>query len=723
MAGRSEDKPISCGSVRRLVVALFLAVIGTLQPEPAANAGTSPQEHWAFQPLRVVRPPVQPDSSWAKNPIDHFVLARLSSAGLKPAPAASREQLLRRTALGLVGLPPTPEEADQFLTDSSPEAYEGLINRLLASPHYGERWARHWLDLARYAESDGFEHDAIRPNSWRYRDYVIRSFNEDKPYDQFIREQLAGDELETDDPQALVATGFNLLGPDMVDSSDQIQRRLNTLNDMTDTAAAVFLGLTLGCARCHDHKSEPLTQRDYFGLQAFFTPAEFRREHPIAPASERAAHERALAEFNAQSRQQRKQIEEIEASYRKKLFEEKLARLSDDAQTAHRTSKAQRTAEQEATVQETLPEVKVTDGEVLRALSSADKKRRAACEAELKKIPKPPPLPSAMVLQNTNGAPAQTWVLTRGDYNHPREEVQPDIPAILRGPKTGSFPPGESNSRRRALADWIGSAENPLTARVMVNRIWQHHFGRGLVTTPNDFGTSGRPPTHPALLDWLAGEFIRGGWSIKHIQKLILLSATYQQSNEPAPAALTRDPENRLYSRQNLQRLEGEVIRDSLLAISGRLNRQMDGPSVSPAIPADIMKTAKNWTVSTHPADHRRRSIYVFARRNLRFPFFEAFDAPDSNLSCPERGHSTTAPQSLTLLNSDEVVEASAATAEQIQRKASAAAGQASLAYQMILGRKPDERELSLAAAFLKSAPLAELCRALFNLNAFVYVN
>ena len=692
----------------------------------------SPESHWAFQSLRRVEPPAVRDAAWGQTPVDRFILSKIEAASLKPAPPANREQLLRRVSLGLTGLPPTPEDMAAFVNDRSAGAYERLIDRLLASPHYGERWARHWLDLARYAESDGFEHDAVRPHSWRYRDYVVRAFNEDKPYDRFIREQLAGDEFWPDDPAALVATGFNLLGPDMVDSADQIQRRLNTLNDMTDTAASVFLGQTLGCARCHDHKSEPFTQRDYYSMQAFFAPAEFHREQPVPTAAERAVHEAAMAEYNSLTYSERQQIEAIEAPHRQKLFDEKLSKLSEDVQLAHRTPRKRRTMEQEGTVQETAPQVKVTEAEVTKALTKEEKARRAELEAALKKVRKPAALPLAMVLTNTNGPPPKTWILARGDYNNPREEVPTAFPAVLQRAQSRTTP-GEFEiqhlkfempaGRRAALADWIASPNNPLTARVMVNRLWQHHFGRGLVPTPSDFGTRGQPPTHPELLDWLAGEFIRRGWSVKQMHKLILLSAAYQQSSAAAAEMLARDPDNKLFSRQNRARLEGEVIRDSLLAISGRLNRAMGGPGVSPPIPADITRTAKNWTTSANVADHYRRSLYIFNRRNLRFPFLEVFDAPDSNLSCPERGRSTTAPQSLTLLNSDEVMAAASGTAARLAREASSMAAQIELAYRLVLARRPTKQEARLATDFLQSAPLSEFCRALFNLNAFVYAD
>jgi len=299
------------------------------------------RNHWAFQPIKRIEPPaLQNPKAEVQNSIDRFILAKLETNGLALAAPATREQLIRRVTFGLIGLPPTPEEIDSFVKDASANAYEKLIDRLLASPHYGERWGRHWLDLARFAETDGFEHDAVRPHSWRYRDYVINSFNADKPYDRFIREQIAGDELFPDSPEALIATSFNLLGPDMVDSADQVQRRHNTLNDMTDTTALVFLGQTLGCARCHNHKSEPFSQRDYYQLQAFFTPAKFQRDLAVPTAAERAAHEAEMAKYNARTEAQRKQIEAIESPHRERLHTEKLAKLSEEAQLAHRSPRA-----------------------------------------------------------------------------------------------------------------------------------------------------------------------------------------------------------------------------------------------------------------------------------------------------------------------------------------------------------------------------------------------
>jgi len=728
--------------VNRIIISILFATT-------CVGLSETPARHWAFQSVQPTALPEVRNQSWAKTPVDRFILAGLENAALAPAPSASREQLIRRVTFGLLGLPPTPEEIDDFLCDRSPDAVDRLVDRLLASPRYGERWARHWLDLARYAESDGFEHDAVRPHSWRYRDYVIQSFNADKPYDRFLREQIAGDELWPDSPEAVTATAFNLLGPDMVDSADQVQRRFNTLNDMTDVSASVFLGLTLGCARCHNHKFEPLTQQDYFAMQAFFAPATFQGERAIPTAAERAGYDRAQSAYEEASRALRQQIDELEAPHRERLFNEKLATLSEDAQFAHKTPKSQRTVEQENTVQETAGMVKVSEAELAKALSDADRTRRQSLQNELKRIPRPPSLPATMALADTNGVPPRTFVLHRGDYQQPGDEVEPGFPAILRSSRreeaqtTAPQKPGADSSpepsldrsaatsRRTALADWLASPANPLTARVLVNRIWQHHFGRGLVATPSDFGTRGARPTHPELLDWLAGEFVAQGWSIKAMHRLILRSATYQQSSEPSPEALVRDPENQLFSRQNRVRLEGEAIRDSLLAVSGRLNPTMFGPSALPPLPADLAASSKNWATNIAAADETRRSIYVFARRNLRFPFFEVFDAPDNNVTCPERGRSVTAPQALTLLNSEEVLTAAAAAATHVIQEASSTVERISRAFRLTLGRAPTANEREKTLLFLREhrgenqpseTEFSALCRALFNLNAFVFV-
>ncbi len=690
------------------------------------------RKHWAFQPIQRPTPPtIQNLESKIQNPLDAFILAKLEAEGLSPSPPASPEVLARRIYLDLIGLPPTPAEVDAFVQSAirNPQsAIESLVDQLLASPHYGERWGRHWLDLARFAESDGFEHDAVRPHSWRYRDYVIKSFNDDKPYDQFIREQLAGDELFANakpgdrSPELLVATGFNLLGPDMVDSSDQVQRRHNTLNDMTDTAALAFLGLTMGCARCHDHKFEPLSQRDYYSVQAFFTPAKFARDTPIPSAEARAAFDAAMEKYTAHPKV--RELVDLEAPVRAVVFEKKVAKLSHEAQVAHRTPPEKRNDEQENLVMETLNKVKISEKDIAAAMPDEQRARHHSLLDEVKKLPKPPELPKAMTLTRGDKG-AKTFVLHRGEYSQPQEEVAPGFPTVLR-------PPPAAVGARTALADWIASPKNPLTARVMVNRIWQHHFGRGLVATPSDFGTHGAKPTHPELLDWLASEFIARGWSVKAMHRLMLTSATYQQSanadhgmrNAENAAAVPSsiDPENKLLWRMNRLRLEGEVIRDSLLAISGQLNPAMGGPGIFPPIAKEVASGAKGgWPQTDRVRDWSRRSIYIFARRNLRFPFLEVFDAPDNNLSCPARERSTTAPQSLTLLNADEVTAAAKLTEARLMKEAASTDERIILAYRLALGRKPTPKEHDLANAFLVNSPLQEFCRALFNLNDFVY--
>ena len=685
------------------------------------SAAAADEDHWAWRKPAHRPAPAVKDRIWPQNSIDQFILARLEAGGVVPAPPASRAALIRRVTLDLIGLPPSPEEIEAFVNDPAPDAYERLIDRLLASPHYGERWGRHWLDVARFAESNGYEFDEIRPDAWRYRDYVVRAFNEDRPYDRFILEQFAGDELFPDDPAALVATGFNLLGPDMTDSADQPQRRQNTLNDMTDTAGLAFLGLTLACARCHDHKFEPLPQIDYYRFQAFFTPATFRRDLPIAGRAQREAHARAQKEHAALVKPTQDALARLEEPYRRRLYEAQLTKLADEARAAHETAPEQRTAKQKELVDKTGRLLVVSPQAVVAALSPADRIRHDELRTELTKFDdrKPAPLPVAMGLQDAVGPAPKTFLLERGELSQRGDEVQAGFPVIL-APKSD---PSVGTGRRAVLARWIASADNPLTARVLVNRLWQHHFGRGLVPTPNDFGVRGERPTHPELLDWLATEFVARGWSVKQMHRMMLLSSTYRQSTVISAETRRVDPDNRLFSRMNRVRLEGEIIRDSLLAVSGRLNRAMGGPGVFPPVPAEAVLGSQAWKASPDPRDHVRRSAYVFARRNLRFPFLEAFDLPDSSLSCPKRERSTTATQALTLLNAPDVSEAAKALAARVTAGATTEEERIALAYRLALGRRPAPTEMRLAREFLRESPLSELCRALFNVNEFVYLD
>ncbi|MDB5308383.1 MAG: hypothetical protein JWO38_2585 [Gemmataceae bacterium] len=745
----------------RLLVILSALVLTThALAGPPLPTSDEARKHWSFQPPTRPVPPRFDDPArraGVRNEIDAFVLHRLAAAGLTPAPEADRPTLLRRVTFDLTGLSPTPEEVAAFVADTSTDAYEKVVDKLLASPHYGERWARHWLDLARYADTNGYEFDEPRPDAWRYRDYVVRSFNADKPYDRFVTEQLAGDEAFPGVPDALVATGFNLLGPDMTDSSDQAQRRANTLNDMTDTAGLVFLGLTVTCARCHDHKFEPIPQADYFRLQAFFAPAAFRRDLPVATRADAVAHAAAVADYRALTSALRAEIAGVEGPHRKRVFEAKLAKLPADAQTAHRTPPEKRSGGQLELVAETERKVIVTDAEVARELSADERTKLDELQRRLKAFngKKPGPSPVAMGLVDTPGPPPKTYLLERGELANRGAEMLPGFPAVLApdgkpvAAVAESLP--RSTGRRLALAKWVAGPANPLTARVIVNRLWQHHFGRGIVATPNDFGLRGERPTHPELLDWLAAELVSptapGGkatpstavpWSLKRMHRLMLLSATYRQSsgvrnadfglrntNQKPVSSIphSEDPDNQLLSRMNRLRLEGEAVRDTLLAISGRLNPKAGGPGV--VLPEASRATGGSRPVPVTPdeKEYARRSLYLFSRRNLRVPFLEAFDLPDSNLSCPRRERSTTAPQALALLNAAEAITAANAMSDRLKSEAATTAGRIDRAYQLAFGRPPSPAERDGAAAFLKESPLSELCRALINMNEFVYLD
>jgi hypothetical protein len=492
---------------------------------------------------------------------------------------------------------------------------------------------------------------------------------------------------------------------------------------MTDTTALVFLGMTLGCARCHDHKSEPYTQADYYSLQAFFAPASFRRDLVIALPEERDRHAEALEAYRRLAEPFTSAIEAIEAPVRARLREAKLERLADEARLAHRTPPAERTPIQRGLVETTERLIGVSAREVTDALDEGAKKWRAELERELKTLDgrMPAPLPVAIGLSSPTGPAPRTHILERGQLAGQAGEVQPAPPHVLERFSPAPLPPPAAG-RRAALAAWITGPASALAARVAANRVWQGHFGRGLVASASDFGTRGSPPTHPELLERLAAELHDVGWSFKQLHWRIVTSNAYRQASLASPAQLARDPDNALLSRQRRQRLEGEAVRDSLLTAAGLLDLRMGGPGVFPPVPAAALQGTTAWRTSPDRADHFRRSIYIFARRNLRYPFLEAFDLPDSNLSCPRRERSTTAPQALALLNAELVVEAAAALAARLEKEAGGARERVELAFRVVLGRRPTAAEAEDAAGFLASSPLRELCRALFNANEFVYL-
>jgi hypothetical protein len=617
------------------------------------------RQHWAYLPLRSVPLPAVTDAAWERTSVDRFVSSALAARKLPPNPPASREGLIRRIYFDLVGLPPEPEEVESFSAGQSPDAYERLVDRLLASPHYGERWGRHWLDLARYAESGGLETDHERVNAFRYRDFIIQAINADMPYDQFVRWQLAGDEYEPANLSAVAATGFLTSAPnEMLEEKhleeERLRLRYNELDDMMTVTASAFLGLTLGCARCHDHKFDAIPTRDYYRLQcAFMTTA--------------AAD----------------------------------VKLKDAAQNKEMT-----------------------------LLAITEKSQ-----------------------------PADTWLLARGDFYSKKEKLQLGFFSVLTSSKQPEqylasvreqVPGATTTLQRRALAEWMtdaGQGAGPLLARVMVNRLWQHHFGEGLCRTVSDFGVRSEPPTHPELLEYLTHDFVSGGWTLKRLHRRMVTSAVYMQDDATDKQRLSIDPDNRLLWRRRPQRLEAEVLRDSVLAVSGTLNRQQYGPSFKPPIPAEAI-VARN-TKDPYPKDAkdtpetRRRSVYMYHKRVTQHPLMQAFDAPDASLSCGRRNSTTVAPQALALLNDPFARDRAADFA----RRLIAEAGDKpedwiAHGFRLALSRPPTQSELaasvnfltqqkerrtardkSLSADQIRQESLADFCQALFSLNEFIYLD
>jgi hypothetical protein len=746
--------------MRRITLDIFqrgaaLILVGCCAVVALRAAETRPAaKTWAWQtPIRPATPEVK-RPNWAHNPIDSFILTKLEGKNLTPAPEADRPTLLRRVTFDLIGLPPSPEEIDAFVQDSAPDAYEKVVDHLLASPRFGERWATYWLDLVRYAESDGFKADDPRPQAWRYRDYVIKSFNDDKPYDRFVREQVAGDERSPDDADAWIATGFLRHYPDEYNAVNLEQRRQEILNDITDTTAQVFLGVTVGCARCHDHKYDPITQEDYYRLQAFFAGYQ-PTERPVGDTKERQERQREWEEKTAELRQR---IAQLEEPYRHQFHDKRKARFTNDLQAILDVPADQRTAMQRQLALMMEKQVQASSDEVGKSMKPEIKKEwedLAKQLAEFAKL-KPPAPPTAMTMTDVGAQAAPTFLLRKGDWRRHGHEVSPgSLSAIDKhNADIGAPPHGATTSGRRSvLADWLTDADNPLTARVIVNRLWQHHFGRGIVGSPSDFGVQGDPPTHPELLDWLANDFRENRWSLKAMHRLMVTSATYRQASRSSPAAVKADPDNKLFGRMNRRRLEGEAVRDAMLAVSGRLNLKAGGPSINPELPAEVGNLGNRWPISTE-AERDRRSVYVFVKRNLRYPMFAALDAPDSNETCARRNVTTTAPQALMLLNDRVSLENARAFAGRVLTDAGAEQDAViDRAYRLALGRPPDQEELKLTRAFLDkqtillrarldeknppssplggpcvvdvaySAAVVDLCHSLLNLNEFLYLD
>jgi hypothetical protein len=656
-----------------------LALFALIVAAPACAA--EPDTHWSLRPrTRPAVPELRNPKFAIRTPVDAYILARLEKDGLSPAPEAGRGTLIRRVTFDLTGLPPTPAEADAFLKDTSSDAYEKVVDRLLASPRYGEKWGRHWLDLVRYSETEGFEYDRHRPGAWRYRDYVIDCFNRDKPYDRFVLEQIAGDEIDPDSDELRIAAGFNRLGPVRRNAGNQdlAFSRNEVLTEMADATGTVFLGLTVACARCHDHKFDGVALDDYYAFQAFWGAAhehDIVRASPIAQAVWKAKTDTIQAEI--------------------KKLQKTMADLTGDART--------RAEEKLKELEDSLPS----------------------------------PLPAISTVRNVASERTPVHVLKRGNTDRKGRQVGPKLLEIGFPGKVAELPADTANSRT-ILARAIVDPKNPLAARVMVNRVWQWHFGTGIVDTANDFGANGGRPSHPELLDWLASEFVTpvahapgspGAWSVKHIHRLIVLSSTYRQASRhpDAKPGTLKDPSNRSLWHFPRRRLTAEEVRDSMLAVSGRLNLKAGGPSVVVPVGNELVKllyAPSQWTVTPDPKEHDRRSVYLLAKRNLRLPFMEAFDQPDAATSCSRRESSTHALQALELLNGSLANNLAEAFADRLRREAGAdPAAQVELAYRLAAGRPPGAKEKELAVAFLKTGSLKEFALAVFNLNAFLYVN
>jgi len=641
-------------------------------------------ELWSLRP--VVRPeiPSAEHSQWVATPVDAFILHRLAESSLKPAPRADRMTLIRRATFDLHGLPPTPDEVDAFLADSSPNAYADVIDRLLKSPRYGERWGRHWLDLANYADSHGFELDYARPHAWRYRDYVIQSFNGDKPYDQFLREQLAGDVLVPANPDAVIATGFLAAGPwDYSGYVTAIQgtaasrgTRLQDLDNMLTTVMTTAVALTVGCAKCHDHKFDPIPQKDYYSLQAVF--AGVRR-------GDRISHGHATEE-------QARRMEQIRLDVHKK----RIGVAEIDA----------------------LDSTSLTDEKVRNRVKLCEE--IAALEAEYVKLPEVE-LTYAVIPE----APSPTHVLHRGDTESAGDEVAPAALSAVRGlPAELTAANAPEGARRLALAHWLTDPANPLTARVMVNRLWHLHFGRGLVGTPGDFGFNGERPSHPELLDWLATEFQQRKWSTKEMHRLIMLSSTYQQSVHHNRDAAAIDASNRLLWRMNRRRLSAEEVRDSVLFVSGTLDLTMGGPA-DMAFRYQFRKSPVYDYLDTTDRPHRqRRSVYNFVVRSTPNPFMDVLDFPTPSSCTPARNTTNTPLQSLSLLNDPFVIQQADHFAARLAKAHSGdVRGQVKSAFRLAFGREPSPTEIDRASEFIAGRQLFQFGRALFNANEFLYVD
>ncbi len=757
----------------------------------AAAAGSAEPAWWSLRRPRLPPVPTVKNQSRVRNPIDAFILEKLESHGLEPAPEADSRTLIRRAAFDLTGLPPTPEQVDRFLQDSSPHAYDILIRDLLASPRYGERWARHWLDLVRYADSGGYETDEYFPNSWRYRDYVIKSLNENKPYDRFLQEQIAGDELWPDDlelhdnyygisPEKLehlearIGTGLYTFGPEIVESLlDAPKLAYERMTDWVDTTGAVFMGLTLACARCHDHKFDPVSQRDYFRLQAVFAASD-SVEIPVVTRMSRFHRNETYSRMIAVDEARRVYKLYLDGT-KKRMITATKSEFPPEVVSAHGVPDEKRTPQQVELAAPLVKALKALDKDWEDRMTPEEKEEKKRLLEKMGKLVVLLPEVDASHLVNFDGlydVPKASvlghrevelipdvHVLDRGELGRRLDRVTPGVPAVFDylGEWDG-WEPGSSENpiprTRRQLALWLSRPDHPLTARVMVNRLWQWHFGQGIVHTSNDYGAQGEPPTHPELLDWLALEFVARGWDIKSMHRLIMSSSTYRMASRYSNRQNSElDRGNLNLWRMNRRRLEAEVMWDTLHSVAGTLNLKMGGrPAVPPLTDEelDVLPAPFLWPVSGDPAEHTRRGIYILSRRSFTFPMFRTFDRPDSSLSCPRRQVTTVAPQALWFLNHRIGLRQARKLAERlVAGHGDNPSAWVEHAWRIALSRPPSAEEKREALALLealsreeptatkemevpaglssigraRAAALTQLCLTIFNLNEFVYID
>jgi hypothetical protein len=725
------------------------------------------RDYWTFK-LPVQTPPPVVANKNLINPIDRFLEKARLDKGLKAAPRADKHTLVRRAYLDLLGLPPTPAEVEEFVSDQNPDAWEKLIDKLLASPHYGERYGRHWLDVARYADSGGFEYDIHSPNAWRYRDYVIKSFNEDKAYSQFIIEQIAGDEMDYRTQDSLIATGFMRMGPRVLfREKDNPERRYDYLDEMLGTIGKGMLGLTVNCARCHNHKFDPIMAKDYYAMEAsIFGFVE--TEYPLAPPAEAEAYLDKMEDLNKKIDAITEEINKIEKPYRDKLnLEQVKAKFPENIYLAAAKPENERTPGEQLLATQVLTGVRASVVEVEKLMTPAELERKKQLRAEQSALikQKPKPLPMAEIVtdgdyrftplglgDNVVSCPKcrippaeggsflhrgdqpqpykvpKSYFLIRGDVESKGPEMKPGFISVItygNPPTEIPRPDGHTSGRRLALAKWIASPQNPMTARVWVNRLWQKHFGRGIVSTLENFGKMGDRPTHPELLDWLAVEFMNRGWRTKQINKLMMMSEAYQMSSVFDDGQnIKNDVENRYLWRYRPQRLDAEIVRDSMLAVGGNINLTVGGEPIFPYIPPDILEGQfrGKWENTPEGPAAWRRGVYVYRRRSLPYPMFDTFDHPDLNSVAGARNVSTVPTQALTLLNNPFVLGQAKWLADRVSRESADPAKQVDLAYRIALARPATPLELSIGTDLIKKQSLQSFTHVVLNLDEFMYM-